>query len=290
MGRNDKVSKCLSLVVLVCKALADLRQYLSGLGTGRVLKPNFSSGFGTAISLLPSPANYYQILSSTTLSAESFSVYLESMPWLAIPWQQIAVRAELAQLYGIRGIPTLLLLDRNGHLITMDARTELAEDPMAQNFPWKPRAVNILTERFATRLHDYPAIILFVDGEETEVQFGESVLTPAANAYYKKHNINFNAPQEEFFSGSNDDHYLQFLVAVDTETSDVLRDLIGLDDVVPLLIAVDIPNRRFAIMEYGIEITAESVNNFVEQFQKGDLQFRSISERVIESDNIVNNV
>lgn len=131
---------------------------------------------------------------------------------------------------------------------------------------------------------------IFSDGEETEVQFGESVLTPAANAYYKKHNINFNAPQEEFFSGSSDDHYLQFLVAVDTETSDVLRDLIGLDDVVPLLIAVDIPNRRFAIMEYGIEITAESVNNFVEQFQKGDLQFRSISERAIESDNIVNNV
>lgn len=54
------------------------------------------------------------------------------MPWLAIPWQQIAIRAELAQLYGIRGIPTLLLLDGNGHLITMDARAELAEDPLAQ--------------------------------------------------------------------------------------------------------------------------------------------------------------
>lgn len=54
------------------------------------------------------------------------------MPWLAVPWQQIAIRAELAQLYGIRGIPTLLLLDSNGHLITMDARMELAEDPLAQ--------------------------------------------------------------------------------------------------------------------------------------------------------------
>lgn len=54
------------------------------------------------------------------------------MKWLAIPWQQAAVRAELAQLYGIRGIPTLLLLDTNGHVITMDARTELVEDPMAQ--------------------------------------------------------------------------------------------------------------------------------------------------------------
>lgn len=54
------------------------------------------------------------------------------MPWLAVPWQQAAIRAELAQLYGIRGIPTLLLLDNNGHIITMDARTELTEDPQAQ--------------------------------------------------------------------------------------------------------------------------------------------------------------
>lgn len=54
------------------------------------------------------------------------------MPWLSIPFQQTAVRGELAQLYGVRGIPTLLLLDNNGHIITMDARTELAEDPSAQ--------------------------------------------------------------------------------------------------------------------------------------------------------------
>lgn len=31
-----------------------------------------------------------------------------------------------------------------------------------KNFPWKPRAVNILTERYANKLHDYPAIVLFV--------------------------------------------------------------------------------------------------------------------------------
>lgn len=54
------------------------------------------------------------------------------MPWLSIPFQQTAIRTELAEFYGIRGIPTLLLLDNNGHVITMDARTELAEDPSAQ--------------------------------------------------------------------------------------------------------------------------------------------------------------
>lgn len=95
-------------------------------------------------------------------SPESYSAYLETMPWLSVPFQQTAVRGELAQLYGVRGIPTLLLLDNNGHIITTDARTEIAEDPSAQYFPWKPRPVNILTERYLTKLYDYPAIILFV--------------------------------------------------------------------------------------------------------------------------------
>ncbi|XP_049824373.1 nucleoredoxin isoform X2 [Aethina tumida] len=217
---------------------------------------------------------------SSDRSAESFSSYVESMPWLTVPFQQTAVRAELAQLYGVRGIPTLLLLDSNGHVITMDARTELAEDPMAQNFPWKPRAVNILTERYATKLHDYPAVVLFVDGEETEIQFAESVLTPAADKYYKAHNINFNSLQDEF----EDDYFLQFLIGLDSETSDILRDLIGLDDVVPLLVGIDIPNRRFAVMEYGVEITVNTVSDFVEKFQRGDVKFVDINERVDAND------
>ncbi|KAK9746332.1 hypothetical protein QE152_g6271 [Popillia japonica] len=200
------------------------------------------------------------------------------MPWLCIPWQQAGVRAELAELYGIRGIPTLLLLDSNGHVITMDARTEIAEDPLAQNFPWKPRSVNVLTERHVSKLHDYPAIVLFVDTEETELQFAENVLTPAADIYYKKHNINFNSPQEEL-SSYEEDHYLQFLIAMDSEAGDLVRDLISLDDVVPLLVGVDIPNRRYVIMEYGVEINVESVCDFVERFQRGDLKFHAINDR-----------
>ncbi|KRT84055.1 hypothetical protein AMK59_1361, partial [Oryctes borbonicus] len=99
-------------------------------------------------------------------SQDSYQQYVETMPWLCIPWQQAGVRAELAELYGIRGIPTLLLLDSNGHVITMDARTEIAEDPLAQNFPWKPRSVNVLIERHVSKLHDYPAIVLFVGSPE----------------------------------------------------------------------------------------------------------------------------
>ncbi|ERL85769.1 nucleoredoxin [Dendroctonus ponderosae] len=229
--------------------------------------------------------NFEVIFVSSDRSADSYSLYVESMPWLSIPFQQASVRAELAQLYGIRGIPTLLLLDSNGHVITMDARSEIVEDPLAQNFPWKPRAVNILTDRFLTKLHDFPAIVLFVDSEETEIQFAESVVMPAANNYYKMNNINISAiPEDRLFSSCDqEDNFLQFLIGTDNESTDILRDLIGLDDVVPLLVAIDIPNRRYATMDDGTEITSETVNDFVRKFQLNDLTFKGISEEGVEN-------
>ncbi|KAJ8932158.1 hypothetical protein NQ314_014884 [Rhamnusium bicolor] len=116
-------------------------------------------------------------------------------------------------------------------------------------------------------------------------QLTESVLAPAADNYYKAHNINFSSAQEDFLN-CEEDSFLQFLVGVDSETSDIIRDLIGLDDVMPLLVAIDLPNRRFAIMEYGIEITNESVNEFVTKLQRNDLKFIDITdERVEASDN-----
>ncbi|KAJ8921255.1 hypothetical protein NQ315_013727 [Exocentrus adspersus] len=223
------------------------------------------------------------IFVSSDRSAESYRAYTETMPWLTIPFQQTAVRAELAELYGIRGIPTLLLLDNNGHIITRNARTELADDPLAQNFPWKPKPVNILTDRFLSSLHDYPAIVLFVDGEDTEVQFAETVLAPIAENYYKTHNISLSCASEGYFLDSEDDSFLQFFVGIDNELSDILRDLIGLDDVIPLLVALDLPNTRYAIMEYGLEITNGTVEDFVTKLQKNELNYVNMSDERVEA-------
>lgn len=80
-----------------------------------------------------------------------------------------------------------------------------------------------------------------------------------------------------------EDPYLQFLVGVDSETTDILRDLIGLDDVVPLLVAIDLPNRRFAVMEYGVEITVATVDDFVTKVLKNDLSFIDITDERVEA-------
>lgn len=103
-----------------------------------------------------------------------------------------------------------------------------------------------------------------------------------ADYYFKIHNINISSAEEQLLLNCVEDPYLQFIIGAEGETSDILRDIVGLDDVVPLLVAIDLPNRRYALMEYGIEITTESVKDFVMKLLKHDLSFVAITDETVE--------
>lgn len=120
------------------------------------------------------------------------------------------------------------------------------------------------------------------ENEDSEIQFAESVLTPVADYYYEMYNININSAEEQIFLYGVEEPHLQFLIGVESETADILRDLVGLDDVVPLLVAVDLPNRRYAVMEYGIEITTDTVKDFLMKLLNHDLSFVDITEATVE--------
>jgi len=42
--------------------------------------------------------------------------------------------------FKVQGIPTLVILDAEGTVITTDGRSKIASDPKGAHFPWKPRA------------------------------------------------------------------------------------------------------------------------------------------------------
>eukprot|EP00457_Paulinella_chromatophora_P002110 gb/GEZN01002114.1/.p2 GENE.gb/GEZN01002114.1/~~gb/GEZN01002114.1/.p2 ORF type:complete len:336 (+),score=38.07 gb/GEZN01002114.1/:1154-2161(+) len=65
-----------------------------------------------------------------------FNTYFSSMPWLAIPFEETQLRQQLMQAFGVRGIPTVVLLDENGKLITTDGRSAVIK----QKFPFKASA------------------------------------------------------------------------------------------------------------------------------------------------------
>lgn len=64
------------------------------------------------------------------------------------------------------GIPTLILLDTEGRMITRQGRVEVLNDPECRLFPWHPRPVLELSESNAVQLHEGPCLVLFV-GELT---------------------------------------------------------------------------------------------------------------------------
>ncbi|XP_076184094.1 nucleoredoxin [Ptiloglossa arizonensis] len=221
------------------------------------------------------------IFVSSDRSEESYNVYIESMPWLRIPFSQEERRRKLARALDVQAIPTLVILDPRDNIITLDGRAELIEDPEGLNFPWTSCLVNILTEKYATSLHDAPAIILFVEGEDCEIQFAESVLLPAAQTYRKDrpdYDPNYDDP----------DDILQFYIALDCETSDILREFVGLDDAVPLLTAIDIPRGVYVVMEDGAEITVDSVQQFVDGFRNDKLPINKIAavHKTVKNDHI----
>ncbi|XP_066588688.1 nucleoredoxin-like isoform X2 [Prorops nasuta] len=213
--------------------------------------------------------NFEVIFVSSDRSDESYTTHTEAMPWLRIPFSQEERRRKLARALDVQAIPTLVILDPRDNIITLDGRAELLEDPEGLNFPWTSRLVNILTEKYATSLHDAPAIILFV-GEDCEIHFGESVLLPAAESYRK--NL---ADYDPNFDDADDT--LQFYIALDCETSDILREFVGLDDAVPLLTAIDIPRGIYVVMEDGAEITVDSVQQFVDNFCNNKLTQNKIA-------------
>lgn len=66
---------------------------------------------------------------------EQFQDYFVLMPWSAVPFEDKQRRERLADKFGIRGIPHLVLLDKNG-IVNGDAQAAVWHDTQADKFPW----------------------------------------------------------------------------------------------------------------------------------------------------------
>lgn len=71
--------------------------------------------------------------------------------------------------------------------------------------------------------------------------------------------------------------HVMFYIGIDgTDSADMLREHICLDDAVPLLTAIDFPKQRMVTMKFGDEITTDSVQNFVDTYLSGNADFKPL--------------
>lgn len=65
-----------------------------------------------------------------------FQQYFEQMPWLAVPFDDHALRQWLNSKYGVMGIPRLVIVGPDGEVIANDARMAVMNDQQGEQYPW----------------------------------------------------------------------------------------------------------------------------------------------------------
>mmetsp|Transcript_8831 Transcript_8831/g.9406 ORF Transcript_8831/g.9406 Transcript_8831/m.9406 type:complete len:312 (-) Transcript_8831:147-1082(-) len=79
------------------------------------------------------------VMISRCRDVDSHYQYFSQMPWLAMPLDEAAGQRgqQLGDKYGVKGIPSLVLVDDLGQTITTDARTKIPSDKTGIGFPWR---------------------------------------------------------------------------------------------------------------------------------------------------------
>jgi len=110
---------------------------------------------------------------------KSFKDYFSQMPWLALPFDEDRY-GELSSRLEVEGIPTLVVLDRQGSVVTTKGREAAMADPEGSEFPWQPKPVNSL-ESVAGDLNDNTALIVLCEkASETEkADIAQALAAPA---------------------------------------------------------------------------------------------------------------
>jgi nucleoredoxin len=76
------------------------------------------------------------IFCSMDKDKSQFDEYYGTMPWATLPFQDSRVKM-LAEEFGLKGIPTLVILDNNGAVVNLEGRAAVGGDPSGARFPWK---------------------------------------------------------------------------------------------------------------------------------------------------------
>ncbi|KAK3084014.1 hypothetical protein FSP39_006734 [Pinctada imbricata] len=198
------------------------------------------------------------VLVSSDRCQESFMKYFETMPWYAVPFGDPRI-TKLKGVFPVDGIPTLVVLDDKGEIITMNGRGAVMADEDCMDFPWYPKPVNELTGNAAVQLNESPCLVLFTGCDEKDIDDGYDALIESATEEHRK----------------GEDQDLLFFFAADDEIVDSVRKFAHLDNRCPLLVVLDCPESKVYISP-ETKITKEVVRDFVQGYSAGTLEFKSL--------------
>jgi nucleoredoxin len=202
--------------------------------------------------------NWEIIFVSADNEESEFEEYYGEMPWLALPHEDPRT-GPLNTLFEVEGIPTLVLLDPSGKVLSTELRGAVEEDPAALEFPWPRKAVESLQGAVGS-INEVPTLVFITDGSDAQVAAAKAALQPAADTELAR----------------ADGGRLRFAVAgaskADQEISKQLLQLSGhAKDPLPVAVLFNVPGgRRYDVQ--APELTADGITAVVARFGDKSLQ------------------
>jgi nucleoredoxin len=203
---------------------------------------------------------------SSDKSEDAFKEYYEQMPCLALPYENRQGKEQLSDAFGVNGIPSLVLLDKDRSIITTSGRGAVMG--RLEDFPWYPKPVTNLAEDF-DGLNETTSVVLLCEGSDKAAQ-------DAAYAALEPIALDANAAAK----ASGEDPEFCFFIATSSEGAvGQIRSICELPSVAPAtptVVLLDIPDQGGFYLPELSEITESSLRGMLQAYKSKSLERKQL--------------
>jgi len=202
-------------------------------------------------------------------SEDQFDEYFSEQPWLALDYSDRKLKNQLNELLGVEGIPSVVIIDSDGSVISKEGRGAIASDPTGESFPWYPKPVFNLKGGPGS-IQEVPTVMAFCEGMDAENSKKiEDMMSPLGAKFLADAKMAGEEVPEIGF-------------AIITETDDIgskLRSLMGLPKTptsAPQLMILDIPDQGGYYEGPSDAITEAVVAKLVDDYKAKTLERKQL--------------
>lgn len=220
----------------------------------------------------PKLAEFYQaglkekmeiVFVSSDKDEKAFKEYFGEMPWLALPYEKREEKETLSDTFGVQGIPSFVVLNPDGTVLTTEGCAKVTSDPKGESLPegWLPHPFNDVNEDPSALNEEQCVIVLGAAAGVCEA------VKRVAEEYYVVAGKDIEAMPMRFFS------------APDGGVAGQLRKLTGQDG--DKLILLDIPSDGafYVCDKTAGDINEADVKAFIDDFKAGKLERKQLQKQ-----------
>lgn len=128
---------------------------------------------------LSKEAEFEVVFISSDRDEESFSDYFSKMPWLAVPFLDLGTKKHLKDLFKVRGIPHLVVLDKMGK-VTSAQGVRIIYDYGVDGYPFTDERIHELKEEEERAKREQSLRSLLVNGSRDFLISADGVQVPVS--------------------------------------------------------------------------------------------------------------